>query len=354
MSKSSKTNKDIKEEKKQVKKIKKEKKDYLLLRKKAITIGIICLSIVVIELIVMLIMHLVRESKITYIDALYHIENVDNSYYIAAGSSNFKHSRYNNTFLYEYTSEEDKNNVQKIYAEKAKLVKLDKELNVVFESTFKSDYDSCFYDVSKVEDGFIAVGSYIYDKKQIGLKTRDGLIVKYDFDGKVLWSKNYQVLGDTEFKDILVVEDGFIVVGQSIYENMEIGNHPDGGGIIVKYDFDGNIINYVVDNIIVKKVNLLKDVNKVVNNPLYSCDNYTVNVKLNDNSLCEISLHDYLLSMLFEKYNVNYNVEVLKCICILYNTYAYRCMSTDKYILADNYFSFYKPLKYYKDKAGPY
>ena len=38
-----------------------------------------------------------------------------------------------------------------------------------------------------------------------------------------------------------------------------------------------------------KKVNLLKDVNKVVNNPLYSCDNYTVNVKLNDNSLCEIS-----------------------------------------------------------------
>ena len=242
MSKSSKINKDIKEEKKQVKKIKKEKKDYLLLRKKAITIGIICLSIVVIELIVMLIMHLVRESKITYIDALYHIENVDNSYYIASGSSNFKHSRYNNTFLYEYTSEEDKNNVQKIYAEKAKLVKLDKELNVVFESTFKSDYDSCFYDVSKVEDGFIAVGSYIYDKKQIGLKTRDGLIVKYDFDGKVLWSKNYQVLGDTEFKDILVVEDGFIVVGQSIYENMEIGNHPDGGGIIVKYDFEGNIL----------------------------------------------------------------------------------------------------------------
>lgn len=119
-------------------------------------------------------------------------------------------------------------------------------------------------------------------------------------------------------------------------------------------DFDGNIINYVVDNIIVKKVNLLKDVNKVVNNPLYSCDNYTVNVKLNDNSLCEISLHDYLLSMLFEKYNVNYNVEVLKCICILYNTYAYRCMSTDKYILADNYFSFYKPLKYYKDKYPTY
>lgn len=62
------------------------------------------------------------------------------------------------------------------------------------------------------------------------------------FEGNVLWSKNYQVLGDTEFKKILVLEDGFLVVGQSIYENLEIGNHDTGGGIIVKYDFDGNIL----------------------------------------------------------------------------------------------------------------
>lgn len=119
-------------------------------------------------------------------------------------------------------------------------------------------------------------------------------------------------------------------------------------------DFDGNVINYVVDNIIVKKVNLLKSKNTTVNNPIYSCDNFTVNVKLDDNSMCEISLYDYLLSMLFEKYNVNYDVEVLKCICILYNTYAYRCMSNDKYLLATNYFSFYKPLKYYKDIYSNY
>ncbi len=118
--------------------------------------------------------------------------------------------------------------------------------------------------------------------------------------------------------------------------------------------FDGNVINYVVDNIIVKKVNLLKTKTSPVNNPNYSCDNFIINVKLDDNSLCEISLHDYLLSMLFEKYNVNYDVEVLKCICILYNTYAYRCMSIDKYINATNYFSFYKPLKYYKDIYSNY
>ena len=119
-------------------------------------------------------------------------------------------------------------------------------------------------------------------------------------------------------------------------------------------EFNGNVINYVVDNIIVKKVNLLKNNNSNMNSSQYDCDNFMVNVKLDDNSLCEISLHDYLLSILFEKYNVNYNKEVLKCICILYNTYAYRCMSIDKFILSNTYFSFYKPLKYYKDSYPNY
>lgn len=117
-------------------------------------------------------------------------------------------------------------------------------------------------------------------------------------------------------------------------------------------EFNGHVINYVVDNIVVKKVNLLKS--GPINNPLYSCDNFMVNVKLDDNSLCELSLKDYLLSILFEKYNVNYNVELLKCICILYNTYAYRCMSNDKVIIGSNYFSLYKPLKYYKDIYSNY
>lgn len=240
---SKKDNKKIKNKKEKVEKIKKDKKDKnidsISFKRKAKLIGLLCLTIVGIELIVMLVMHITRENKLTYIDAYYNISNVDDSYYIAAGSSNFKHSRYNEMKTYEYKNDKE---TQTIYAEKAKLVKLDKELNVIFEKTFVSDYDSCFYDVSKVSDGFIAVGSYVYEEKQLSLNTRDGLIAKYDLDGNFLWSKNYQVLGDTEFKRILVVDDGFIAIGQSIYENMEIGNHQNGGGIIVKYDFDGNII----------------------------------------------------------------------------------------------------------------
>lgn len=221
---------------------KKKNKEYSILKKRAKVIGIVCLVIIVLEIIIMFVMNQVKESKITYLDTIYNIENIDDEYYLAAGSSNFKHSQYNNAFTYQYEDGMIKDQINTVYALQAKLIKYDKELNVVFEETFKTEYDSTFYHAIKVKDGYIAVGSYVYEKKQLSLNTRDALIVKYDFDGNFLWSKNYQVLGDTEFKKVLLVEDGLIVVGQSIYENMEIGNHDKGGGIIVKYDFDGNVI----------------------------------------------------------------------------------------------------------------
>ncbi len=34
------------------------------------------------------------------------------------------------------------------------------------------------------------------------------------------------------------MDDGYLVIGQSILENMTIGNDPNGGAIMVKYDFD--------------------------------------------------------------------------------------------------------------------
>ena len=204
-------------------------------------IFIVCGSIILIELLMILIIYLKNESKINYIDTLYNIGLIDNEYYIGAGSSNYNNSKYNDKKTYTFYNE----NISKkenIIAEQAKFVKYDLDLNVLWEKTFTCDYDSTFYDVIKVSDGFIAVGSYIYEEKQISLKTRDGLIVKYDNDGNFKWFKNYQILGDTEFYKVIDVSDGFIAVGQSIYENNEIGNHDIGGGIIVKYDYEGNII----------------------------------------------------------------------------------------------------------------
>ena len=244
--------KEVKEKKVKKSKVKKEKKPRkekkkidksVLLKRRFKVVLAICLTIIIAELIIMYCMNLNKESKMTYYDALNSIRAVDDEYYIASGSSNFKYSRYNDSFIYEYHDEnfEDKP-VKQAYAEQAKLVKYDKELNVLFEKTFETSYDSTFYDAIVTNNAIYAVGSYIYEESQISLQTRDGLLVKYDLEGNMLWHKNFQILGDTEFKRILPVSDGIIVVGQSIYENMQIGNHNMGGGIIIKYDFEGNVV----------------------------------------------------------------------------------------------------------------
>ena len=205
-------------------------------------IFIIAACIVIIELFAMLIMYFRNESKINYIDTINDVSFIDNSYYLAAGSSNFHNSRYNDKKTYKLYTDESKSDYRKIIAEQAKLVKYDNDMDIIWEKTFDTEYDSTFYDAVNVSAGYIAVGSYIYEYEQIDLRIRDGLIVKYDSNGNYQWSKNYQVLGDTEFYKVIDVSDGVIAIGQSIYENMELGNHTNGGGIIVKYDYEGNVI----------------------------------------------------------------------------------------------------------------
>ena len=194
-----------------------------LFKRRFKVVAVICIIIVVVEILIMYFMHVNKESGITYYDALNSIRNIGDNYYIGSGSSNFKYSRYNDSFIYEYHDENfDDKPVKQAYAEQAKLVKYDKELNVLFEKTFETTYDSTFYDAVSTNNDIYAVGSYIYEESQISLQTRDGLLVKYDLDGNMIWHKNFQILGDTEFKRILPVSDGIIVVGQSIYENMQI------------------------------------------------------------------------------------------------------------------------------------
>lgn len=228
---------------KEDKKLKKEKKPMDIKRKMKIikNIAIICVCLIIFELFIMLIMYFKNESDIKYLDTVNNISLIDNKYYLEAGSSNFRYSKYNDKKVYKFYNKENKKD-ERIIAEQAKLVKYDLNMNVIWEKTFDCDYDSTYFDAINVSDGIIAVGSYIYKYDQIELRTRDGLIVKYDNDGNIKWFKNYQVLGDTEFYRVIDVSDGLIAIGQSIYENMEIGNHDTGGGIIVKFDYEGNIV----------------------------------------------------------------------------------------------------------------
>ena len=107
-------------------------------------------------------------NNTVYVDTLSSIEKLKDGY-LGSGSSDFKHSKYN-----KYSKD----------YQKAKLVKYDKNEKIVFESAYTKGYDFYFYDAKQTKDGYIAVGSAAYTKAQVKEKTKDGLIVIYDKNGK--------------------------------------------------------------------------------------------------------------------------------------------------------------------------
>ena len=206
--------------------------------KKAI---ILCGVIMIIELIAMLSMKIIRERNIDHIDAINGLIKVDDGY-IAVGVSDFDSSKDVDKKIYEYT-DSTTNKTSNIITNQSKIAKYNNDMELVWENTFDNKYDSTFYDVISVDDGYIAVGSIVSKYEQIEVNTRDALIVKYDLNGKIIWHKTYSVLSDTEYYKVIDDGDGnIVVVGQSIYENMEMGSHITGGGIIVRYDKDGNVL----------------------------------------------------------------------------------------------------------------
>ena len=116
-------------------------------------------------------------------------------------------------------------------------------------------------------------------------------------------------------------------------------------------DYTGRKVYLVIDGIVVRTLDIKEYNNpiEILNNSLYySNEHFLVTLRLSDNSVIEIPLKEYLLGVLANSLLPNLNIEVIKSICILYRTYAFYKMSTDKEIHAVNDFVVYKPISYYK------
>lgn len=196
------------------------------LKKIFIIVTIVCLFIVLIEGAMFFYLKNKHEAGMVYYDA-YLMTVPDGAKTVAVGSSDFKKSK-----NYDYTDG----------IEKGKLATYDENGELLMEIQYDKGYASTFTSVLVVEDGYIVTGSGEYSEYQVENKLRDAFLIKYDKKGKKVWEKYYGVLSNTKFNKIIQVEDGYVVIGQSLYENMEVGNHTTGGGIIVKYDFEGNEI----------------------------------------------------------------------------------------------------------------
>ena len=208
--------------------MKKNKKELKVEQKRLVkwlrVIIVLCIAIIVIEIGYIGLSYYNRTKSVVYTDTLNSFKEIDDGY-LVVGNSDFKNSEFN-------SYEKDYN--------KAKVAKYNSDFEVEFESAYTKGYSSYFSDVIEYNDGFIAVGGAQYDEQQVEDNATDGLIVLYDKNGKQVDTKSVQIAGDTTFNKVLLVDDGFIVVGQSILQNMVIGNDPDGGALIIKYDFDLN------------------------------------------------------------------------------------------------------------------
>lgn len=150
---------------------------------------------------------------------------LDQTDIVSVGSSNFKHSGEN-----EYIKD----------TTKAKIMKLDTSGNLIFEKAYDSKRSSSFTSLLVVPDGYVVVGYMMGDQENRGGKQL-GLMTKYDKNGELLWEKVYESSGNVQFSKIQAVEDGYIVVGSSAV-NEPKEDTVDGGALIFKYDFEGNIV----------------------------------------------------------------------------------------------------------------
>ncbi len=117
-----------------------------------------------------------------------------------------------------------------------------------------------------------------------------------------------------------------------------------------KINFKGKKVYLIVNDIVVKVVDISKKIKNVDLKNNYSMDNFLVNLKLKDNSNIEITLRDYILGLLFNNYLYDIDKEVFKCMAILYSTYAYKMMKDYSYVDVDNYFCSYVNYKDFKNK----
>lgn len=194
------------------------------LKKIFIIVAVICVFVILAEALMYFYLKNKYEASMVYSE-VYYMTVSDSEKIVSVGSSDFKKSK-----DYDYTGG----------VEKGRLATFDEDGNLLMEIQYDKGFASTFTSVLVVEDGYVVTGSGEYSEYQVENKLRDAFLIKYDKKGNKVWEKYYGVLSNTKFNKAILVEDGYVVIGQSLYENMEVGNHTTGGGVIVKYDFDGN------------------------------------------------------------------------------------------------------------------
>ncbi|MBR2828443.1 MAG: hypothetical protein IKE70_04355, partial [Bacilli bacterium] len=226
---------------------------------KQLKYNILLLSILlIIELLFIGHRALFQKKVSIYFDGMNAVIQKD-SYYVGVGSNNDNSNHY----------------------EKAKISKYNEKREKTFEKLYNVGYNSAFFGVGIDKEDMIAVGSYEKNDTNHEESVRTALIVKYSSSGDIIFEKDYSLLDNSKFTKIYVVEDGYIVCGQSIYKNTRVGSH-EGGAILVKYSRDGKLL----------WKQSFGDNKSAIFNDLILVDNYIYTVGIRDSYIGVICKYD--------------------------------------------------------------
>ena len=178
----------------------------------------IALFVVIIELLYIGYRLVYKNKESVYFEGINAVETADN-YYVTVGSNNNNENHYERASISKYNMKKEK----------------------TFEKLYNIGFNSAFFGVVIDSDNVVAVGSYEKTEKDHDNSIRRALIVKYDKDGNVIFEKDFKLLDNSKFTNIIKDGDDYLVTGQSIYKNTGIGNE-DGGAILAKYSKDGDLL----------------------------------------------------------------------------------------------------------------
>jgi hypothetical protein len=123
---------------------------------------------------------------------------------------------------------------------KATLIKIDLNGNFKWERELDNKYENRFTGLKIIKDYIYVVGRTTSKNSKL-----DALVAKYSQSGDFIWDRVIGGLDDEEFYEIDMDSDGFLYcIGYSESSSRDItdGNHGGKDGLIVKIDQDGNII----------------------------------------------------------------------------------------------------------------
>ncbi len=145
-----------------------------------------------------------------------------------------------------YLADEDVDAYEVSDSSDALIIKYDKDDKIVWKKTFGGTLGDYYTGVTELSDGSLIVVGYTQSTDIEGITSvgsYDGIIVKYDKNGNLLWKKNYGGIDEEWLFHVEKTSDGgFVAVGHTF--STEINGVTSNGSkdaLIVKFDKNANV-----------------------------------------------------------------------------------------------------------------